>query len=150
MLGITSGADRFFAEAHPKLRPVDTNTDGIFLAGCAQGPKDIPDSVAQAKGAASAAAIPLLAGRYKTEAIKAVVDQDKCVGCRTCESVCPYGAPKVSENKDGKLRSEINVALCKGCGACVAACPTGAITGLGFTDEQLLAQIDALSKGVSA
>ena len=98
-------------EAHPKLRPVDTLTDGVYLAGVAQGPKDIPDAVAQASGAAARAAIPMVKGEVEIEPIVAVVDDDVCGGCEVCIELCPFGAV---ERVDGK--AQINVALCKGCG----------------------------------
>lgn len=144
LLTIGCGATGWLTENHPKLRPVDTNTDGVYIAGCAQGPKDIPDSVAQGKAAASAAAIPMSAGKIKVEPIVAEVIEELCGGCRTCEEVCPYGAPKIVE-KDGKYKSEINPVLCKGCGACVASCPAGAIVQHGFKDEQIRAQVQALT-----
>jgi heterodisulfide reductase subunit A len=135
---ISRGADGFFLEAHPKLRPVDTLTDGVYLAGTCQGPKDIPDTVAQASAAAARAAIPMAKGEVEVEAIVAEVEPDKCIGCRICEKVCDFGVIEIKERK-----ATINEALCKGCGACAGACPTGAMQIRHFRDEQIYAQIDA-------
>ncbi len=141
ILKLSRSADRFLLEAHPKLRPVDTATDGVFLAGCCQGPKDIPDAVAQAKAAASSAIGPMSKGTVTVQALAAVIDEDMCSGCRICVSVCPYGA--ISYDEDDKV-SRVNEALCKGCGTCGAACPSAAITMSHFTSEQMLAQVLAL------
>jgi heterodisulfide reductase subunit A len=138
---ITSKADGFFMEKHPKLAPVDTLSDGIFIAGCAQGPKDIPDSVAQGAAAASAAMSLIDAGEVALEPITSVVDEDVCTGCKTCLLVCPYGAITRDEEKGVAV---INDALCKACGCCVAACPSGAITQRGFDDTQIEAELAAL------
>jgi heterodisulfide reductase subunit A len=133
-------------EAHPKLRPLESSTAGIFLAGACQGPKDIPDTVAQASGAAAKAVDLLSSGEIALEPLKAVVDEDLCSGCRVCESVCPFVGvemkPEVVEGKE-QLRAEIVEAMCQGCGACCSACPTGAIKMRHFTDEQVLAQVVA-------
>lgn len=137
-LGISKSADGFYMEAHPKLRPVDTLTDGVYLAGVAQGPKDIPDAVAQASGAAARAAIPMVKGEVEIEPIVAVVDDDVCGGCEVCIELCPFGAV---ERVDGK--AQINVALCKGCGTCVGACPSGALDQQHFKTAQIMAQIEA-------
>jgi heterodisulfide reductase subunit A len=141
LFGLSRSADGFFLEKHPKLAPVATMTDGIFLAGCAQGPKDIPDTVAQASAAAAAVLTMITKGTIEVEAATAVVDEELCSGCRTCISLCPYSA--ISFPEDGKTAS-INDVLCKGCGVCVAACPAGAITGRHFTDNQILAEIEGL------
>ncbi|MEM2127690.1 MAG: CoB--CoM heterodisulfide reductase iron-sulfur subunit A family protein [Candidatus Bathyarchaeia archaeon] len=143
ILKLSRSPDNFFLEAHPKLRPVETHSLGIYLCGCAQGPKDIPDTVAQASAAAAQAAIPLLAGEVTAEPTVAYVDEEICGGCRICESACPYGAVRVEETDRGR-RAEVNEALCRGCGTCGAACPSGAITMRGFTKEQILAQVEAL------
>ncbi len=137
-LGISKSADGFLMEAHPKLRPVDTLTDGIYLAGVAQGPKDIPDAVAQASGAAARAAIPMIKGEVEIEPIVAAVDEDVCGGCEVCIELCPFGA---IEKVDGK--AHINIALCKGCGTCVGACPSGALDQQHFKTSQIMAQIAA-------
>lgn len=137
-LGISKSADGFLMEAHPKLRPVDTLTDGIYLAGVAQGPKDIPDAVAQASGAAARAAIPMIKGEVEIEPIVAAVDEDVCGGCEVCIELCPFGA---IEKADGK--AHINIALCKGCGTCVGACPSGALDQQHFKTSQIMAQIAA-------
>ncbi|BDZ70020.1 CoB--CoM heterodisulfide reductase iron-sulfur subunit A family protein [Methanobacterium petrolearium] len=137
-LGLSKSADGFLLEAHPKLRPVDTLTDGIYLAGVSQGPKDIPDSVAQASGAAARASIPMIKGEVEIEPIIASVDTDVCGGCEVCIELCPFGAV---ERKDDK--AHINVALCKGCGTCVAACPSGALDQQHFRTGQIFAQIEA-------
>jgi len=139
LLGIQRSADGFLLEAHPKLRPVDTNTDGIFICGVAQGPKDIPDSVAQAKGAAASALAMLSRGQVAIQPYYAVVDEDLCAGCGVCEAACPYGAVKVVEG-----RAQVTEAQCKGCGTCAAACPNNAIAPQHFTTHQILAQLDAL------
>jgi len=141
LLRIPLGPDKFFLEAHPKLRPVDTAMKGIYLAGCAQGPKDIPDSVAQAKGAASSALVLLETGRVKLEPFCAVIDKDRCGGCRICEGVCSYSALKYDPEQ--KVMT-VNEALCEGCGVCSSACPSGAIKMNHFTDKQIQAQIGGL------
>jgi len=141
MLKLSCTGDRFLAEAHPKLRPVDTNSDGIFLAGTCQGPKDIPDTVAQAKAAASSALIPLSMGRAKVEAIVSTVDRELCVGCGLCEEACTYGALSLHPWR-GVM--SINEVLCKGCGTCSVACPSKAITLGHFTQKQTLAMLDAM------
>jgi heterodisulfide reductase subunit A len=141
LLKLARSGDRFLAEAHPKLRPVDTNSDGIFLAGTAQGPKDIPDTVAQAKAAASSALIPLSQGKATVEAITSSIIQEMCVGCGLCETTCVYGALSLHAWR-GIMT--INEVLCKGCGACSVACPSKAITLGHFTQKQTLAMLDAM------
>ena len=138
LLKLSQGPDHFYLEAHPKMRPLDTATDGIFLAGTCQGPKDISDTLAQAHGAASRATIPLFAGRVKIEPITAIVDQLMCAGCGLCEQVCEFRALKLDLYR--KVMT-VNEALCKGCGACNATCPSGAISLRHFKTEQIIAQI---------
>ncbi len=144
---LSQSTDGFFLEAHPKLRPVDTASDGVFLAGCCQGPKDIPDTVAQAKGAASSALILMAYGKVKVEAQVSVVSPDECRGCGFCVEVCPFTAIElVDENRMGNIVKValVNEALCKGCGSCAAACLSGAIQPKSFKDEQILPQIAVL------
>jgi heterodisulfide reductase subunit A len=141
LLKLSRSPDGFFLEAHPKLRPVDTTTDGVFLAGTCQGPKDITDTVAQAKAAASSALIPLSRGRVKVESIVSIVNQGICSGCGICEGLCAYGALSLHPWKGVMTVNEV---LCKGCGACAAACPSGAITLCHFTHDQILAQLETL------
>jgi len=141
LLKLSRSPDGFFLEAHPKLRPIDTTTDGVFLAGTCQGPKDIADTVAQAKAAASSALIPLSWGRVRVESIVSVVNQEICSGCGLCEDVCAYGALSLHPWKGVMTVNEV---LCKGCGACAAACPSKAITLSHFTPDQILAQIEAI------
>ena len=141
LLKLPRSPDGFFAEAHPKLKPVDTVNDGIYLAGCCQGPKDIPDTIAQAKAAASSAMIPLSRGRVKVESVTGVVEVDLCAGCGICESLCTYGA-LARDDRRGIM--SVNEVLCKGCGACAAACPSGTMTLSHFTHDQIMAQIEAM------
>lgn len=139
--GISCSMDGWFIERHPKLDPVATMTDGIFIAGSCQGPKDIPASVAQ--GAAAAARVQgLISQREITlEPVRAQVDETKCSGCRICNTMCPFNAISFHEDR---MVTEINPALCQGCGTCVSACPAGAIQGTHFTDEQIMAQIEGV------
>jgi heterodisulfide reductase subunit A len=138
--GIGRTPDGWFAEAHPKLRPVETATSGVFLAGCAQGPRDVPDTVAHA-GAAAAEVVRLFnQGEVTISPTIAEVQPAKCVGCGECILSCPYSAIWRNVNE----KAEVNPALCQGCGTCVAACPSGAITALHFTDDEIVAQIDGL------
>jgi heterodisulfide reductase subunit A len=139
--GISLSPDGFFLERHPKLAPVETTTDGVFLAGACQGPKDIPDSVAHGSAAAAAALSLMDAGVVELEPYTTFVIPEKCGGCRTCEGLCPYGAIGMVEFADG-IVAHINEVLCKGCGACAAACPAGAAIQHGFTDEQVIAEIE--------
>ena len=144
-MSMTLDGSGFFKELHPKLKPVETPVEGIFLAGCCQGPKDIPDTVAQAKGAAAAAAVPLAQGRVKIEPIISEVVVENCSGCGICEPLCPYGAISLKPNGDGHPRASIEVTQCKGCGVCTTACPSAAIELHGYTEEQIMSQIAALS-----
>ncbi len=144
-LGISIGIEGFLKEKHPKLYPVDTLSEGIFICGCAQGPKDIPDSVAQAKAAASSVMSLLSKGKMKVEPLIAEIDRDRCSGCGICEPLCPYKAITITEKRKKEKKAELNPALCKGCGVCVVACPSKAIKLHGYTFEQLLSQVEALS-----
>jgi heterodisulfide reductase subunit A len=133
---ITCAGGGFFMERHPKLAPVSTFTDGIFLAGACQGPKDIPDTVAQA-GAAAAEALALVdRGYVEMEPNTAYVVADECSGCKTCLPLCPYTAITRVDDK-----AQINPVLCKGCGTCVAACPSGSIRQNLFEDEEIYQEI---------
>jgi heterodisulfide reductase subunit A len=144
LLKLSRSVDRFFMEAHPKLRPVDTAIAGVFLAGCCQGPKDISESIAHARAAASAALILLIKGQVQVEAATAFIDKELCAGCCQCAEVCPFAALALHPVQ-GVMT--VNPVLCMGCGACATACPSGAINIHHFTFEQFIAQIDALSNG---
>ncbi len=140
-VGISVCGNDFYIEKHPKLDPVATTTDGVFIAGTCQGPKDITDSVAQAKAAAARILATINTGMVEVETTTAQVNEDVCCGCQTCIKVCPYMA--ISFNEEKKV-SVVNDALCKGCGTCGSACPTGAIRSRHFTDEQIFSQIEGL------
>ena len=140
MLTLSKTSDGFFMESHPKLKPVDAPTRGVFLAGFCESPKDIKDSVCQAGAAASRAGALLNAGQITIEAITSQVDEVACTRCGVCAKVCPYGAIVW---KKGEVASVVEAA-CAGCGSCSASCQFGAITMRHFTDEQLLAQVHAV------
>jgi heterodisulfide reductase subunit A len=139
--GLSCSADGWFIEKHPKLDPVATMTDGVFIAGCVQGPKDIPNTVAQGAAAAARVLGRIQQGQIALEPFRASIDAGACSGCRICNGLCPFNA--IGFHAD-RLVSEINPALCQGCGTCVAACPAGAIASTGFSDAQILGQIDGL------
>ncbi|MFN2104414.1 MAG: 4Fe-4S binding protein [Candidatus Promineifilaceae bacterium] len=139
--GISCSAAGWITEKHPKLDPVATMTEGIFIAGAVQGPKDIPTSVAQGAAAAARVLSRISMGEISLEPVRATVDEAKCSGCRICNNLCPFNAIIFHEDR---MVTEINHALCQGCGTCVAACPAGAISGTGFSNEQIMAQIDGL------
>ena len=141
ILNIGKSPDGFFLERHPKLEPVSTATDGILVVGCCQGPKDIPDTVAQSSAGAARALAMISKGNVEIEPIASAVDEELCSGCKTCISLCSFNA--ISFNDEKKVAS-INEALCKGCGVCAAACPSGAITSKHFTGEQIMAQIEGV------
>jgi heterodisulfide reductase subunit A len=141
IFGISQSADRFFMEAHPKLRPVATNVDGIFLAGCCQSPKDIPDTVAQASAAAAEVMSLTTRGQIEVEPIIASIDPQICAGCKLCIEICPYSA---IDFLDPKGISAVNEALCKGCGACAAICPNKAARQNHFTQDQVLAEVEGV------
>jgi len=140
-IGVSLCGNQFFIEKHPKLDPVATTTGGVFIVGGCQGPKDIPDSVAQAKAAAARILATISTGSVPVEVTTACVNEKLCCGCQTCVSVCPYTA--ISFNIEKKA-SEVNEVLCKGCGTCGAACPAGAITSKHFTDLQIISEIEGI------
>ncbi|HWR64159.1 MAG TPA: CoB--CoM heterodisulfide reductase iron-sulfur subunit A family protein [Candidatus Thermoplasmatota archaeon] len=139
LLHLTLSGDGFFLEAHPKLRPVDTFVNGIFIAGCCQGPKDIQDTVSQGSAAASRAATILSQEELEIDPLIAMVDEEVCTGCGICVEVCPYEARTLNERK---RIAEVNDALCAGCGGCIAACPSNASTHKNFTKKQLMNMVD--------
>jgi heterodisulfide reductase subunit A len=138
MFNITCSSEGFFLERHPKLAPVNTFSDGIYLAGCCQAPRDIPDTVAQAGAAAGEALALIDKGYIELEPNTAFVVEEECSGCKTCLSMCPYSA--ISRD-DKKGVAVINEVLCKGCGTCVAACPSGSIKQNLFEDEEIFEEI---------
>jgi heterodisulfide reductase subunit A len=141
MFNISCSNEGFFLERHPKLAPVSTFTDGIFIAGACQGPKDIPDSVAQA-GAAAAEALALIdAGFVELEPNTAYITEELCCGCQVCINMCPYKAISFDTEKG---KSHINEALCKGCGTCLGACGSGAISQNLFEDHEIYSEIEGL------
>ncbi len=142
MFNISCSTEGFFLERHPKLAPVNTSTDGVFIAGCCQGPKDIPDTVAQAGAAAAEALVLIDKGFIEQEPNAACVLEEDCSGCKSCISLCPY---KAISYKEDKKKAWINEALCKGCGVCAAACPSGSIVQNLFDDREIFAEI----KGVT-
>lgn len=141
LFSISKSPDGFFRERHPKLDPTATTTEGVFIAGCAQGPKDIPDAVAQASSAAARILSVISKGEVEIDPIRAMVMDEYCAGCKICNNLCPYSAIEYLEEK--KI-SHVNEALCKGCGTCVAACPSSAMTGQGFSDAQIYAELEGL------
>jgi len=149
--GVSTDKDGWLTEAHPKLRPVETQTAGVYLCGTAQGPKDIPDTVAQASAAASKVMGLLSKSELETSPMISAVDAGKCAGCGFCESVCAYKAISMVDvpgmwggRRVTRRVAQVNSGLCQGCGACAAACRTGCIDLLGFTNRQLLEEVDAL------
>ena len=148
ILKLPIGIDGFFNEIHPKLRPVETVIDGVFIAGASQGPKTLSESVASSMAAVSKSAALLMKGYVDLEPLIAKIDSDKCTWCDECTKACPYGAiEKVSAG--GKEVAQVIPALCKGGGTCVPMCPHDAIDVEGYTDAQIIATIDSLIKEVS-
>jgi heterodisulfide reductase subunit A len=134
--GVSRSRDGFFLERHPKLAPVETTTEGIYLAGACQSPKDIPDSVAQAAGAAAAALSLIDQGTISLDPSIAEVNLLRCAGCGQCVVACPYGAIELSNGT-----AQVNGFLCKGCGTCAAACPNKAMTLIHFDDRELISEV---------
>ena len=141
MIGVKLGEDGFFTELHPKNRPVDTAVRGVFLAGCCQSPKDIPDSVQQASAAAARASTVLGNGKMILDPVIAVVREAGCGDCQICLSLCPFGALDFDEEKK---MAKVDEYLCQGCGICTAACPSAAISVRNYSQDQLEAQIETL------
>lgn len=143
--GISCSMNGWFIEKHPKLDPVATMTEGIYIAGCAQGPKDIPAAVAQGAAAAARVIGKIQQKEIALEPVRAEIDKEKCSGCRICNNLCPFNAITFIEKQNGsRAYSEVNPALCQGCGTCVAACPAGAIHGTVFSNQQVMAQLTGL------
>jgi heterodisulfide reductase subunit A len=140
-VGISCSTPGWFIERHPKLDPIATMTDGVFIAGACQGPKDIPDSVAQGAAAAARVQGMISKGTVLIEPVVASICKERCSGCRICNNLCPFGAIDFIEEE---RVSRVNAVLCKGCGTCVAACPAGAMQGAHFANDQIEAEIEGL------
>jgi heterodisulfide reductase subunit A len=147
IFGVNLGADGFFLEEHPKLGPLNTATDGVFLAGTCQSPKDIPDAVAQASGAAAKALSLVTRGRVEVPSAISWIDPDICAGCQTCIGLCPYSAIEFDERH---AVSVVNEALCKGCGSCAGFCPSGAAQVRHFNQKQIFAEFEGIIDALSA
>ena len=154
MLTASMDTNDFFTEAHPKLRPVESPTAGVFLSGACQGPKDIPETVSQAGAAASKVIGLLVKDKLTGNPCVANSDELMCNGCSACERVCPYGAITYQDkefrmpDRTTRVRrvASVNHAVCQGCGACTVACPSGAMDLRGFTSKQIMAEVDAICK----
>ncbi len=146
ILGLSIGGDGFFLEQHPKLEPVSTASSGVFLAGACQGPKDIPDTVAQAKGAAAEALALSSSGYVTVSPMVSYIDPEICVGCQKCIALCAYNAIEFDERRGVSV---VNEAVCKGCGSCSGHCPSGAAKVRNFTDKQIFAEIDGIMDAIA-
>jgi len=147
VFGVNIGADGFFLEEHPKLGPLNTATDGVFLAGACQSPKDIPDAVAQASGAAAKALALATRGYVQVPSTISWIDPDICAGCQTCINLCPYTAIEFDERRKVSV---INEAICKGCGSCSGFCPSGAAQVKHFKEKQIFAELDGIMDALHA
>lgn len=147
LFGVNQGADGFFLEEHPKLGPLNTATDGVFLAGTCQGPKDIPDTVAQASGAAAKALSLVVRGRVEVPSTISSIDPNICAGCQICIGLCPYGAIEFDARQGVSV---VNPALCKGCGSCSGFCPSGAAQVAHFRKKQIFAEFDGIMNALTA
>jgi len=143
LFNINRSSDGFFLERHPKLDPVATMNDGMFVVGCCQGPKDIPDTVAQASAAAARVLAMISKGTVEIEAATAFVDEEVCNGCGQCVSICAYGAIELDEKSNV---AKVNEAICKGCGACAVTCPSNAIKHKNWTPKQFFEKVDAATR----
>jgi heterodisulfide reductase subunit A len=141
LVNISRDKEGWFIESHPKLDPVATTTDGVYIAGACQFPRDIPESVTQGRAAVARILAKVAQGQITVDAVYSEVQDKLCAGCQTCFSVCPYGA--IEYNADKHI-SHIISAVCKACGCCAAACPAGAIKVRHYTDEQIYAQIEGV------
>jgi heterodisulfide reductase subunit A len=141
IFGVNQGADGFFLEEHPKLAPLDTATDGVFLAGACQAPRDIPDTVAQASGAAAKALALATRGKVAVPSAISWIDPDVCAGCQTCIGLCPYSAIEFDPRRGVSV---VNEAVCKGCGSCAGFCPSGAAQIKHFRQKQVFAELDGI------
>jgi len=147
IFGVNVGSDGFFLEEHPKLAPLNTATDGVFIAGACQSPKDIPDAVAQASGAASKALSLVTRGKVEVPSTISWIDPDICAGCQTCIGLCPYSAIEFDRRR---AISFVNEALCKGCGSCAGFCPSGAVQIRHFSQKQIFAEFDGIMDALDA
>ena len=147
IFGVNLGADGFFLEEHPKLGPLNTATDGVFLAGACQSPKDIPDAVAQASGAAAKALALATRGYVQVPSTISWIDPDICAGCQTCINLCPYTAIEFDERRKVSV---VNEAVCKGCGSCSGFCPSGAAQVKHFKEKQIFAELDGIMDALHA
>jgi heterodisulfide reductase subunit A len=143
-LNISYDTNGFLTEAHPKLRPVETQTDGVFIAGACVGPRDVPDCVAQGSAAAAKVLELLSKDVLLTDPMTVVADSLKCVGCLMCQEVCPFNAIEPELTRDQRTIASVNESLCKGCGLCAAACRSGAMNLPGFTAQQVMAEVVSL------
>jgi len=154
MLTASMDTNDFFTEAHPKLRPVESPTAGVFLSGCCQGPKDIPETVSQASAAVAKVIGLLVKDKLTGNPCIASANELMCNGCSSCERVCPYGAITYVDkefrmpDRTTRMRrvAQVNPAVCQGCGACTVACPSGAMDLRGFSSSQIMAEVDAICK----
>ncbi len=147
IFGVNTGSDGFYLEEHPKLGPLNTATDGVFIAGACQSPKDIPDTVSQASGAAVKALSLISRGRVTVPSAISWIDPDVCAGCQTCIGLCPYGAIEFDERRGVSV---VNPAVCKGCGSCAGFCPSGAARVDHFRPEQVFAEFDGIMEALNA
>jgi heterodisulfide reductase subunit A len=141
LIKVATDKDGFFLEKHPKLAPVETASDGIFIAGCCAGPKDIPETVASAQAASSQALKLICKGSVEVPGATGYIDPDVCAGCKVCISQCVYNAIEFDEKRNVSV---INEVLCKGCGACAAVCPNGAAQARHFNSKQIFNEIDGV------
>ena len=154
LLTASMDTNDFFTEAHPKLRPVESPTAGIFLSGVCQGPKDIPETVAQASAAAAKVLGVLSKDKLVANPCIAHSDENMCNGCSQCEKVCPYSAityidkefKKPDRTIELKRIAQVNDALCQGCGACTVTCPSGAMNLKGFSTQEIISEVDAICR----